>query len=146
MDAALVTAFIVAARRATIGVARPRPGIAGPGIAGPGIAGPGIAGPGIAGPGIAGTAIPFGRAAPAAMGVGPGPAGSHPAGSSTGWVTRCGAAPWVTTRASTATNAVNRHSTPYRSETSVIWRSSRTSSARAISAPAISTPAISAGP
>ena len=49
---------------------------------------------------------------------------SQPAGSSTGWTTRCGCPPSVTTRVSTATYAVNRHSTPERSDVSTMRRSS----------------------
>lgn len=48
---------------------------------------------------------------------------SQPLGGSTGWITRCSGPPSPVTRVSTATKAVNRHSTPKRSETSTIRRS-----------------------
>ncbi|BCB87587.1 hypothetical protein Psuf_049000 [Phytohabitans suffuscus] len=63
-------------------------------------------------------------AAPASM--------SHPEAGSTGWTIRCAGAPPVTTRLSTARYAVNRHSTPKRSEVSTIRRSSP---ARSLSRP-----------
>jgi hypothetical protein len=48
---------------------------------------------------------------------------SQPDAGSTGWTTRCARWPSATTRVSTATYAVNRHSTPNRSEVSVMYRS-----------------------
>jgi hypothetical protein len=83
-----------------------RPDLALMGVADLGITDPDLA--------LAATA-PAGAALAAAhlpVGGWPRPAPSHPAGSSTGWVTRCWPVPSVTTRVSTATNAVNRHSTP----------------------------------
>jgi hypothetical protein len=49
---------------------------------------------------------------------------SQPLGGSTGWMTRCSGPPSATCRLSTATYAVNRHSTPYSSETRTISGSS----------------------
>jgi hypothetical protein len=64
----------------------------------------------------------------------PGPLGasnmSQPDGDSTGWVTRRTSPFSVTTRLSTATYAVNRHSTPYRSEVATMVCSSSVRPAR----------------
>ncbi len=71
-----------------------------------------------------------GRAMPASIIDGAAAAGigiCQPAGISTGWITRCVSPPSVTTRSSTATHAVNRHSTPNRSEVATMRRSSSAS-------------------
>src|SRR5262249_30196196 len=72
-------------------------------------------------PGTAGARMAISRILPAAAGGAAGLAGasmSQPEAGSTGWTTRCGWPPSVTTRLSTATYAVNRHSTPNRSDVS----------------------------
>src|SRR4051812_37794413 len=70
---------------------------------------------------------------------------AHPLGDSTGWVTWCRPPSALTTSLSTLTNAVNRDSTPYRSDVATIssafarpvtYRSSRSRTrARAHTAP-----------